>query len=135
LSAAAFNAIPAIAMGMPPIAADKNAAAVKNTPTAGWKNGELKLAINQAAMGSNRVTIHAAVRRRAVGEEGKSGSPFKNVMQRDLSASPSIARNLHKIAESLVVVHRDSIKVVPISGCVLPDFCRKIAANKIIRDN
>ncbi len=69
--------MPAMAIGMPPMAADRNAAAVKNTPTPGWKKDEQKLARNHAAIGSNRVTTHAAVRRRAVGEEGKSGSPFK----------------------------------------------------------
>jgi hypothetical protein len=67
------------------MAADKNAAAIKNTPTPGWKKGELKLASDQAAAGSSRVTIHAAVRRRAVGEEGKSGISVKtNLMQWDL---------------------------------------------------
>jgi hypothetical protein len=52
-----------------------------------------------------------------------------------LISSPSIARNLQKIAESLVVVQRDSIKVVPISGCVLPDVTGETAANNKIRDN
>src|SRR5258708_7665790 len=82
LRAVAFSAIPASAMGIPPTAAERNAAAVKKTPTPGWKNGELKLARDQAATGSSRVTIQAAVRRCAMGELGKSEISVQKTISR-----------------------------------------------------
>lgn len=50
-----------------------------------------------------------------------------------LVASQSIARNLSNVGESLVVVHRASIKVVPFSPVVLPVVDNVTARKQMIR--
>ena len=125
MSAVPFSAIPAIAMGIPPMAAERKAAAMKKTPTPGWKNGELTLASDQAAAGSSRVTIQAPVRRCAMGELGKSEISVQKTIPRIVRASQSIARIIRDFVESLVVVHRDSIKAGRFSKYNLPDNCDK----------
>jgi hypothetical protein len=69
--AAPFRAIAANALGSPPITAERQAAAVKNTPTLGRNKGELKLVSIHAANGSKNVIIQAATRARFPGEGDK----------------------------------------------------------------